>query len=373
MRVIVVVGAGSIGSNIAYHLVHHASFDASKDKVIVIDREGVACAASGKAGGFLAQDWSDGTPLQSLARASFKRHAELAKLLNVDYGYRPMDTLHVAFSERGGKKSVWWLNQDKVSRVSVMGTTSNTAQVHPRLLMNALMDDAVKNGAQLVLGTVVNIDTSTNTIHYIPKDASTAEETMTYTDIIIAMGPWTGTASAWIPNIPSSINGFKAPSIVFKTSDLPQMVSPHAIFTQISMKGKVASPEIYPRPDGTVYICGECITPDTLPPSPADVAPSPADMEELKKLAAQVIPDVAACPVIAEQACYVPVPPGNVPVMGRVKGYDNVYVAAGHTVWGILNGPGTGMVISELVLSGQVTCGIDVSGIMDGGVFAVDE
>src|SRR5256885_14039645 len=49
----------------------------SRGQATVIERTGLACAASGKAGGFLALDWCDGTPLQSLARRSFAVHAEL--------------------------------------------------------------------------------------------------------------------------------------------------------------------------------------------------------------------------------------------------------------------------------------------------------
>ena len=37
----------------------------------MIEGTGLACAASGKSGGFLALDWSDGSPLAPLARRSF--------------------------------------------------------------------------------------------------------------------------------------------------------------------------------------------------------------------------------------------------------------------------------------------------------------
>ena len=64
----------------------------------------MACAASGKSGGFLALDWCDGSPVGPLARASFALHAELARELGgVDYGYRRMDTYMLAARERGGR------------------------------------------------------------------------------------------------------------------------------------------------------------------------------------------------------------------------------------------------------------------------------
>ena len=61
----------------------------------------MACAASGKSGGFLALDWCDGSPLGPLARASFALHAELAREIPADYGYRRMETFMLAARDRG--------------------------------------------------------------------------------------------------------------------------------------------------------------------------------------------------------------------------------------------------------------------------------
>lgn len=51
---VVVVGAGAVGACTAYFLSQKATQDLS---VTVIEKTKVACAASGKAGGFLARDW----------------------------------------------------------------------------------------------------------------------------------------------------------------------------------------------------------------------------------------------------------------------------------------------------------------------------
>jgi glycine/D-amino acid oxidase-like deaminating enzyme len=71
MRV-VICGGGVIGTSIAYYLSCRGA------KAIVVEQTGLACAASGKSGGFLALDWCDGTPLQALARRSFALHAALS-------------------------------------------------------------------------------------------------------------------------------------------------------------------------------------------------------------------------------------------------------------------------------------------------------
>src|SRR5205085_4016714 len=85
MRV-VICGGGVIGASIAYFLSRRGV------KPIVIERTGIACAASGKAGGFLARHWCDGTQLQQLARHSFDLHAELAEHGSEAWGYRRVTT-----------------------------------------------------------------------------------------------------------------------------------------------------------------------------------------------------------------------------------------------------------------------------------------
>src|SRR5207247_3136141 len=83
---ILICGGGVIGASIAYFL------SCRGVQSIVIERTGLACAASGKSGGFLALDWCDGTPLESLARRSFALHASLPEEIGGDWGYRRLAT-----------------------------------------------------------------------------------------------------------------------------------------------------------------------------------------------------------------------------------------------------------------------------------------
>ena len=65
-RHVIVCGAGVMGAAVAYYLARRGV------AVTVVERSGVACAASGKSGGFLALDWCDGSPVGRLARVSFR-------------------------------------------------------------------------------------------------------------------------------------------------------------------------------------------------------------------------------------------------------------------------------------------------------------
>lgn len=98
---VIVCGGGVIGCCTAYFLGKKGV------KVTVVEKTGIACAASGKAGGFLALDWCDGSVVGGLARASYALHAQLANELNGEtYGYRQLDSLSVTVEEPRDPKHV---------------------------------------------------------------------------------------------------------------------------------------------------------------------------------------------------------------------------------------------------------------------------
>src|SRR2546427_619742 len=140
-RHVLVCGAGVVGASVAYFLARRGV------AVTVVERSGVACAASGKSGGFLALDWCDGSPLGPLARASFALHAELAKELGTDYGYRRMDTFMGAARERGALSGAHrvaappWLDGSRIV-TATLATTETTAPASPARLTPALPDAA---------------------------------------------------------------------------------------------------------------------------------------------------------------------------------------------------------------------------------------
>src|SRR4051795_2253560 len=135
MRVLI-CGGGVIGASIAYFL------SCRGVQPIVVERTGLACAASSKAGGFLAQDWCDGTPLEALARRSFALHAELTEQIGGEWGYRPLTTYGglVSAQTRHGRPAheTNWVS-DHVTLTERLGSPQTTAQVHPGPFTAALM------------------------------------------------------------------------------------------------------------------------------------------------------------------------------------------------------------------------------------------
>jgi glycine/D-amino acid oxidase-like deaminating enzyme len=90
---IVIVGGGIAGVSTAYYL--SISSHLPKDATItLVEGTGIAAAASGYSGGFLAKDWH-GTATASLAAMSYDLHKKLADEFGggEKWGYRTVDTL----------------------------------------------------------------------------------------------------------------------------------------------------------------------------------------------------------------------------------------------------------------------------------------
>src|SRR5262249_5874143 len=338
---VLICGAGVIGATVAYFLARRGV------RSTVIERSGVACAASGKSGGFLALDWCDGTPLEALARRSFALHAQLANEVGGDWGYRRMTTYAGFATARAGRASggafhLDWV-ADAVHLAQRLGGTQTTAQVHPGRFTQALMH-AGHPHAVLHVGSVTGLVREGERIAGVEVDGST----LAADAVVIAMGPWSMLAAAWLP-LPA-VFGLKGHSLVFDTGT---QVPPEALFLDYREEsGAAHAPEVFPRADGTTYVCA-ISSESPVPLDPAAVAPDDGAIERLEALCARVSPVLAQSPILARQACFRPVTRDGLPLIGRLPGLANAYVATGHSVWGILNAPATGEAMAELIVDGN--------------------
>jgi len=137
--------------------------------------------------------------------------------------------------------------------------------------------------------------------------------------------------------------------MVFETGG---SVPAEALFLEYrEASGEILTPELFPRTDGTTYVCAISST-GPVPVDPADVAPDEGAHARLEALCRNISPALATAPIKARQACFRPVTEDGLPLIGAVPGTDGAYVATGHSVWGMLNAPATGEAMSELILDG---------------------
>ncbi len=329
-----------MGASVAYFLARRGV------AVTVVERLSVACAASGKSGGFLALDWCDGSPLGPLARTSFALHAELAQEIGTDYGYRRMATFGLAAREqgsvRGGHRVAApdWIDGAGVV-TAALGSTETTAQVHPARFTVALIGAAKARVHLGVVEEVVQRDGAARGIRV-------GGETLEADAVVLAMGPWSNrVAGVRLPRV----RGLKGYSVTLAGADVPA----HALFVDYrTADGRALEPEIFPRPDGDVYVCGMA-DPAPLPDSPEAVEVNDESCAVLARAAGRVSTALAGARVTRRQACYRPVTDDNLPLIGRIPGVAGAYVATGHGPWGMLNAPATGLALAELIVDGAAS------------------
>lgn len=345
---VVVCGAGIIGASVTYYLAKRGV------QCTVIERCSPACAASGKAGGFLARDWCDHNALGPLARLSFDMHAQLATELG-EIDYRRVEALSVRVKEGSTKRTQHadgdntpdWLDGIE-GRAKVIGSTETSAQVHPFKLTNAMLDAAARTAKSVVrCAVVIGMATEAGRVVGVTLDSG---EMVPADVIVIAMGPWTAQAARWLHGVRLPISGDPAHSIVIQ----PQSpVTAHALFTTYQKGSKNTDPELYPRPDGTVYVCGHGIK-LPLPDDPSTIQSNDDDANMLRRVAESTSTVLgASAKLVSSNCCYLPCTPDGLPLIGKVPGIEGLYVGAGHSCWGILEGPATGACLAELIVDGK--------------------
>src|SRR4051812_20338371 len=274
---VLIVGAGVIGASIAYHLAARGA------GVVVLERTAVACAASGKSGGFLALDWCDDTPLMALARRSFALHAELAGSLEGDWGYRRMTTYTGELRRSPARTrgvEPGWIAPD-VAIAGQIGSTATTAQVHPAAFTVGMMRAAEALGAELRLGEVEGLLRRNGDVVGVRFNGAALEADA----VVIAMGPWSILAAKWLPLPP--VFGLKGHSLVFQTG---ATIPPEALFLEYAEPGgAMLSPEVFPRADGTTYVCG-ISSESSLPIDPGLVVPDDGAIDRLKTFCHRMSP-----------------------------------------------------------------------------------
>ncbi|MGH7358000.1 MAG: NAD(P)/FAD-dependent oxidoreductase, partial [Candidatus Rokuibacteriota bacterium] len=226
-----------------------------------------------------------------------------------------------------------------------LGSVETTAQLHPARFTEALIAAALARGAALRLGVVEDVVCRAGAACGVTVDG-----TLVGADaVVLAMGPWTGRV-AGIPPLPR-VHGLKGHSVTLAVPGVPA----HALFMDYRMTdGRRLEPEIFPRPDGEVYVCGMA-DPEPLPNSPEAVSVSAEACAVLARAAGRVSSRLAAAPITRRQACYRPVTDDGLPLIGPVPGVSGAFVATGHGPWGMLNAPATGQALAELIAEGAAS------------------
>jgi glycine/D-amino acid oxidase-like deaminating enzyme len=174
------------------------------------------------------------------------------------------------------------------------------------------------------------------------------DETLLSNRVVITMGAWCSKKLIRSFGI-YKVVPHKAASIVMREVE----TTPQVMFMAYTPKAtrEREDSEWHPRKDGTLFVCGE----DEQVPLPervSQVSPGPAAIARLKATVEEMAPGYSIRTSV-EQACYLPSTRDGLPLIGKIRGIHGLYIATGHSVWGILAAPATGSALAELIVDGQ--------------------
>ena len=358
-----------------------AYYDRKIHSIVISEASKIAGGSSGKAGGLLAE-WA--TP-KCLALLSFKTHAASAKEHGGDkiWGHRSVDCADVelqaqdvdleAGKANGLKNDVTapsaktpseldWLLPASVKSYTEIGTPSNSGQVNPYILTKTLADLAEGKGAKTIIGSATAIDYAEDHqgIVSVQYSQNGTTKSMPATDILLSAGPWT---PKLFPRV--HLMGPRGHSVVIKPS---RNLSPYVLFPTIAPPPNgnpehILSPEIYPRPTDllhdfdSVYACSPDDYDVPLPDTSESVAVDEQSCNDVWTAVKSISQEIHDGKVITKQVCYKPQirlheEGEEVGPMVGPTGIKGLWLATGHDEWGIQNAPGTGLVMSEMIIEG---------------------
>jgi len=346
---VIVVGAGAIGTSIAYQLAKAGV------AVTIFDRGRVGGQSTGASAGIVQINPDRTTPpaTSTLALESARLFPALATELRertgVDIGYRRSGLLHVALDdaeepqlrahrawqvERG--VAVVWL--DAAATLDLEPQLNPTVQaalfypdahqLMPRVFAQTLARAAVDLGAVLREGASIDrLLTAGDRV----VGVSIGGETIQAAEVVIANGAW---APAWSEALhtPIPVRPMRGQMVALTTpgTGLRQVVS--------SADGYLLT-----KADGSTYVG------TTVEDVGYDARPTAVGIAGLLALVPRLVPRLADATFAAAWAGLRPGTSDGLPLIGRIPGWHGVTLAAGHFRDGILLAPVTGEVVADLV------------------------
>lgn len=390
---VVIIGAGIAGAASAYYYLARQSPSAMDTtcRCTLIDAVGPGACSSGTAGAYLSASWGDGTKRERIFRESFQLHEQLAKELELN-SFHFVPSFRIQLYDHASVRSTSH-PQETVRETSSSSSLQNwrnrvanfeeilgpAAIVDPYERTNALVDHAVKRGANFLRQSVESFDVDMNDdedenekfVRSIRFQDNSTLPVAPGEDVVIAMGPWSSRIEDWF-DVPLPIDGVSSTSIIWEdpqsSSNLP--VIDAALFANEDVNG--CHLEILPRSDGSLYVSGcggstvsspavfrsaQCRPhpQDDCPPNMARATAAYKSMSNLLFGAAHSIHNTSSSsslsltPPTDIRACIRPVSPDGVPIVGKLDFIQNVYVVTGGGPWGITWGPVMGKCLAAML------------------------
>ena len=347
---VVVIGAGIVGSMSSYLL------SRSGLSVAMLDPDPLGSHASGFAFGGLDPLHGMGLPepLLDFSLHCFKRHQELARELHgatgIDHHFQTRDRLYLAFDDDDVKQydahlawmkdvsmfDVSWVDSDTARRLEPKVNAAcvgamyqqGAASVDAYNLTLAAARAAEHHGTELVSQQATGIERHGGRVSAVNYDGGRVEAGA----VIVAMGPWSQLISGWC--------GTELPVHPLKGQILRFQHHGPAFDVALNYRGNYVDS----KPDGLVW------TGSTEEEVGFNAETTSAARDIIWQNAAQMAPDLSNAQLVRQTACLRPVTPDGMPIVDRLPGWDNLYVATGAGRKGILWSTGMCDIITGMVM-----------------------
>jgi glycine oxidase len=225
--------------------------------------------------------------------------------------------------ERSGEASVWWVPGE--------------AQVRPPRLLRALEAACRHSGVELIENAAVS------EIHLDDSGRGTIVADRTYASdaIVVCAGSWTGQVARSL-QLEVSIVPIRGQMLLLRT-EAPLLRS------VVNLGHRY----IVCRDDGHTLV-GSCEEETGF-----QLGTTPSMLRSLRDFAIHIIPALESATQVDAWSGLRPLTVDGLPMIGRVPGTGNVYVAAGHFRSGVHLSPGTAVVIADLITGRQPPLGLD--------------
>lgn len=352
---VVVVGAGVMGSATAFYLAGHGL----KVTLLEQNRAGGVPSASGASGAMLQCLSGEGLPLEQLGQRSRVMMPELAAeiydLTGTDVGFTQPGTIVLAFSEEQrevinqrrvtayvrNKEPHKWITPEEVLKLEpsidpnvIAGLyLPESHNVYAPQYVKGLAYSAAARGVTLREGvTVLSVDRSGDRV----RGVNTTEGPIACDAFVLAAGSWSGLISRWLD--------FPLPIAPQRGQIMAMQTRPPYKRVRHILHGH--SGYLIPKSNGTTVIGA---THDDVG---FDVRNTVGGLQWLIRAGTAMVPNLAEATFKHAWCGFRPVmQDGGRPVVGKLPGYSNAYVASGHGAIGVTVSPATGKLLASLMIN----------------------
>jgi glycine oxidase len=351
---VVVVGGGALGCATAFWLARAGV------RVTLMERDALGEHASGKNAGNLNPIFMSPPPLVPLALESLRMHKiladEMTPLLGAArYFLEPVRRILLAFNDSElaefeqikplfeGRKDFSARNLDpqllralepRLSESVVGGLMiEGNFSLNGHALTRALANGAAKSGAKILRVKVRGVKTISGRVAAVQTDNGD----ISCDAFVFATGAWVAEIEKWL--------GISLPVKAVKGQLLHMRLPGEGLRCDLTcgING------LYRRNQNEIWVGG------TQEHVGLDETPTDEARQFLLNQAVRIVPEMAHAELLEHTAALRPMTPSGLPIVGKAKGWSNVYIANGGCNKGILLCTGIAQAMSDLILSGQTT------------------